>query len=147
MRLLHVTSSYPKRPGDVTAPFVESIARALVARGHQIDMVLPYHPDLDRPDEPGLRFFPYRYAPRESWNLWGYAQSLERDVRVRRAIYGVLPFAALALRRAVAARLQDVRYDAVHAHWVVPNAALVTDLVRRAPTARRSASAANGSTP
>jgi glycosyltransferase involved in cell wall biosynthesis len=120
VRLLHVTSSYPKRPGDVTAPFVESIARALVARGHTIDMVLPYHPDLARPDEPGIRFFPYRYAPRESWNLWGYAQSLESDVRVRRAIYGVLPFAALALRRAVSGRL---------------NAALVTDLVRahRAP--------------
>jgi glycosyltransferase involved in cell wall biosynthesis len=135
VRLLHVTSSYPKRPGDVTAPFVESIARALVARGHRIDVVLPWHPDLARPDEPGLRFFPYRYAPHASWNLWGYAQSLESDVRVRRAIYGVLPFAALALRRAVGARLQDARYDAVHAHWVVPNAALVSDLVRthRAP--------------
>ena len=29
-----VTSSYPKFPGDVTAPFIESIARAVAARGH-----------------------------------------------------------------------------------------------------------------
>jgi glycosyltransferase involved in cell wall biosynthesis len=130
MRLLHLTSSYPKFPGDVTAPFIEEIAHALAARGHQVDVVLPFHPDLRRPQEDGVRFFPYRYAPRDDWSRWGYAQSLESDVRVRPAIYALLPLAALALRRALAARLDDVRYDAVHAHWVVPNAALVTDMVR-----------------
>jgi hypothetical protein len=65
LRLLHLTSSYPKYPGDVTAPFIEEIAHALAARGHQIDVVLPYHPDLRRPDEERVRFFPYRYAPRD----------------------------------------------------------------------------------
>ena len=135
MRLLHLTSSYPKHPGDVTAPFIEEIARALRGRGHAVDVVLPHHPDLRRPDEPGLRFFPYRYAPRDAWSRWGYAQSLERDVRVRPEVYALLPLAALALRRAVADRLERERYDAVHAHWVVPNAALVSDIVRlsRAP--------------
>lgn len=130
MRLLHLTSSYPKYAGDVTAPFIEEIARALAVRGHQVDVVLPHHPDLRRPDESGVRFFPYRYAPRDDWSRWGYAQSLERDVRVRPEVYALLPLAALALRRAVAERLESARYDAVHAHWVVPNAALVTDVVR-----------------
>ncbi len=130
MRLLHLTSSYPKHPGDVTAPFIEEIARALAARGHRVDVVLPHHPDLRRPDEPNLRFFPYRYAPRDEWSRWGYAQSLESDVRVRPEVYALAPRAAIAMRRAVAERLEAERYDAVHAHWVVPNAALVTDIVR-----------------
>jgi glycosyltransferase involved in cell wall biosynthesis len=123
-----VTSSYPKYPGDVTAPFVESIALGVAARGHQVDVVLPYHPELRRGKDEPVRFHPYRYAP-DSWSLWGYAQSLESDVRVRPSAYLLLPLAALRLRAAVATRLVAERYDVVHVHWVVPNAALVQDLV------------------
>ena len=63
-----LTSSYPKFPGDVTAPFIESIAHAVAARGHQVDVVLPHHPQLHRPAGEPVRLFPYRYAPREAWS-------------------------------------------------------------------------------
>jgi glycosyltransferase involved in cell wall biosynthesis len=130
MNVLMVTSSYPKFPGDVTAPFVESIARSVAERGHAVDVVLPHHPDLRRDGAEPVRFFPYRYAPREEWSLWGYAQSLRADVRLRPAAYLLAPLAAWALRSTVAARLREVPYDVVHAHWVVPNAALVADIAR-----------------
>ena len=129
MNVLMVASSYPKFPGDVTAPFIESIARAVAARGHAVDVLLPHHPDLRRPPGEPVRVFPYHYAPREDWSLWGYAQSLESDVRVRRGVYLLAPLVALALRRALGSLLADRRYDVVHAHWVVPNAAMVTDIV------------------
>jgi len=130
MNVLMVTSSYPKFPGDVTAPFVESIARAVAERGHAVDIVLPFHPDLRRDGAEPVRFFPYRYAPRDRWSLWGYAQSLRADVRVRPAAFVLAPAAAWALRAAASARLVDTRYDVVHVHWVVPNAALIVDIVR-----------------
>ena len=129
MKVLMVTSSYPKFPGDVTAPFIESIALSVVARGHQVDVILPHHPDLKRGADEPLRFFPYCYAPSDAWSQWGYAQSLEADVRVRGGMYLLAPLAALALRALCAERLRAERYDAVHVHWVVPNAALVTDIV------------------
>src|SRR5206468_12029086 len=121
VNVLMVTSSYPKYPGDTTAPFVESIARAVAARGHRVDVVLPWHPDLRRGADEPVRFHPYRYAPREDWCLWGYAQSLRSDVRVRPAAWLLAPLAGLALRRAVAERLRAERYAVVHAHWLVPN--------------------------
>lgn len=125
-----ITSSYPKFPGDVTAPFIESIASSLVARGHGVDVVLPHHPEL-RPNGRGpVRLFPYRYAPSDAWSLWGYAQSLQSDVRVRRGMYALLPSVALSLRATLGERLLAESYDVVHAHWVVPNAVLVTDIVR-----------------
>ena len=129
MRVLAVTSSYPKYPGDVTAPFIESITRALVARGHVVDVILPEHPELDRPREQGIHFAPYHYAPAKPLTLWGYAQSLEADVRVRPAVYALVPLVALALRRSVSAHLQARRYDAALVHWVVPNAVLIDDLL------------------
>jgi glycosyltransferase involved in cell wall biosynthesis len=133
MRVLMVTSSYPKFPGDVTAPFIESIARSVVERGHTVDVVLPHHPDLARPANDPVRFFPYRYAP-DAWSAWGYAQSLQADVRVRKGVYLLAPLVALALRRAVRARLDSVKYDVAQVHWVVPNAALVSGMLRAAKT-------------
>jgi phosphatidyl-myo-inositol dimannoside synthase len=130
MKVLMVTSSYPKFPGDVTAPFVESIARAVAERGHAVDVLLPHHPDLRRDGAEPVRFFPYRYAPLEDWNRWGYAQSLRADVRVRPLAYLLAPLVAFALRGAVSTMLREARYDVVHAHWLVPNAALIVDIVR-----------------
>jgi glycosyltransferase involved in cell wall biosynthesis len=129
MNVLMVASSYPKFPGDVTAPFIESIAQAVAARGHVVDVLVPHHPDLCRPPGEPVRVLSYRYAPREEWSLWGYAQSLESDVRVRRGMYLLAPLVALFLRRALGSLLAGRRYDVVHAHWVVPNAAMVTDIV------------------
>ncbi len=130
MRSLMITSSYPKFPGDVTAPFIESIALSLVARGHSVDVVLPHHPELRASERGPVRLFPYRYAPSDAWSLWGYAQSLQSDVRVRRGMYALLPSVALSLRATLGERLLAESYDVVHAHWVVPNAVLVTDIVR-----------------
>jgi glycosyltransferase involved in cell wall biosynthesis len=132
MRVLMVTSSYPKFPGDATAPFIESIARGLAGRGHAIDVVLPAHPELRRADDEPVRFFPYRYAPRESWARWGYAQSLEADVKVRPLVYALAPFAAAALRHTVGRLLQETRYEVAHVHWVVPNAAFIADILAAA---------------
>jgi glycosyltransferase involved in cell wall biosynthesis len=93
-------------------------------------VVLPWHPELRRGADEPVRFHPYRYAPRDEWNLWGYAQSLHADVRVRGAAWLLAPLAALALRRAVGERLREARYDVLHAHWLVPNAALVAGIAR-----------------
>ncbi len=125
-----VTSSYPKFPGDVTAPFIESIARAVVARGHTVDVVLPHHPELRRPADDPVRFFPYRYAP-DAWSVWGYAQSLQADVKVKKGVYLLAPLVARALRRAVTTRLAATAYDVAQVHWVVPNAAFLSDLWRK----------------
>jgi glycosyltransferase involved in cell wall biosynthesis len=130
LRVLMVTSSYPKFPGDVTAPFIESIARAVAARGHDVDVILPHHPELRRGPEEPVRFLAYPYAPADAWSLWGYAQSLESDVRLRPEVFLLAPLVALALRRTVGQSLLARRYDVVHAHWVIPNAGLIADVVR-----------------
>lgn len=130
MNVLMVTSSYPKFPGDVTAPFIESIAHAVAGRGHRVDVVLPHHPRLEPAVNGPVRLLPYRYAPRDEWAVWGYAQSLQSDHKLRRAAWLLAPLAALGLRAALSSRLRETRYDVVHAHWLVPNAVLVDDIAR-----------------
>jgi glycosyltransferase involved in cell wall biosynthesis len=124
MKVLMVTSSYPLFEGDGTAPFIEEIAKALAARGHRVDLVLPAHPRLDRADGGGLRFFPFSYAPLAALNVWGYAQSLKADRGFKWKTLLAAPFAAFATAAAVRRRLSRDPYDVVHAHWIIPSGVL-----------------------
>ena len=124
MRILTVTTSFPKFDGDTTAPFIEAITRELASRGHELTVVLPARSDLEPAPIDRVRFRPYRYAPSTSLELFGYAEALRADVALRGAAYAVLPLAVLSGLRALRAELRRERYDVVHAHWVVPSGAM-----------------------
>ncbi len=127
MRILMLASSFPKWPGETTAPFIEEIAAGVAARGHAVTLLLPYHPELRRgPEERGVRLRPYRYAPHPALNIWGYAQSLVSDTQIKGKALAAAPFALAASLLAVARELAAARgrgepYDLVQAHWALPN--------------------------
>jgi glycosyltransferase involved in cell wall biosynthesis len=157
MKICMLTSSYPKYPGETTAPFIEEIAAGLVRRGHCVHVVAPYHRDIRRaPIERGVHLHFFRYSPVRALNVFGYAESLQADVGLRAAAIAAAPLAVgagmLALLRVTATRtknqelrtkgmrtvpgsrfsvLGSQRFDLIHAHWVLPNgtpAALVARL-------------------
>ena len=124
MRILTVTTSFPKFEGDTTAPFIESITRELASRGHEVTVVLPARSDLRPAPIEGVRFRPYRYAPSAALEVFGYAEALRADVALRGATYLVLPLAVLSGLRSLRSELRRENYDVVHAHWVVPSGAM-----------------------
>ncbi len=116
-----VTTSYPRFPGDSVGTFMEPIAKAIAARGHEVHVVAPWHPLITRgAEEAGVRFHFYRYAPMRSLNVFGYASAMRADVRLRGAAYAAAPLAlaagCLAARRVARRR----RATIMHGHWVVP---------------------------
>lgn len=124
VKILTLTSSYPKYPGDSTAPFIESITRSLAERGHELTVVLPARSDLAPRPIPGVSFRAYSYAPVPALARFGYAESLKADVALRWSAALVAP---LALASGSARLLREASrgsWDALHAHWVVPNAAM-----------------------
>ena len=120
-RVVMVASSYPRFPGDTVGTFMEPIARGLAARGHEIHMVLPWHPRWGRPlREEGVTFHLFRYAPLARLNVFGYAGALEADERLRGAAIAAAPLAAAAGWRAARAVARAIDATIVHGHWVVP---------------------------
>lgn len=120
-RVVMVASSYPRFPGDTVGTFMEPIARGLAARGHEIHMVLPWHPRWTRPPrEDGVTFHLFRYAPLARLNVFGYAGALEADERLRGAAIAAAPLAAAAGWRAARSVAQAIDATIVHGHWVVP---------------------------
>lgn len=131
-----VTSSYPKYKGDVTTPFIESLATNVAALGHEVYVVAPRHRDLRRAEmEDGVHLRFYRYAPTKELNIWGYAESLRADVEVKKPIYFLIPAVFLSSLFTLLRLTFKKRFDVIHAHWVIPNGPVATlvSRIRRVP--------------
>ena len=115
-----LTTSYPRFPGDAVGTFMEPIARGVAARGHKVHVVAPWHPLLRRPDEPGVRFHFFRYAPIRALNVFGYAAALKADIALRPTAYLAAPIALAAGWRAVRQVAAETGATVLHAHWVIP---------------------------
>jgi glycosyltransferase involved in cell wall biosynthesis len=69
----------------------------------------------------GVELIVYRYAPHPALAVWGYAESLHADVKVRRTTLLALPFGILASLYALVRQILIARPDVIHAHWLLPN--------------------------
>ena len=122
MKVLAITSSYPRYEGDPTAPFIESIVRSVAAQGHTVHVLLPHHREWARPQSEGsVHFHHYRYSPRRSWTPWGFSESLQGGVQIRKPLYALAPVVLASASRAARTLLAAGGFDVVHVHWVVPN--------------------------
>jgi glycosyltransferase involved in cell wall biosynthesis len=116
-----ITSSYPRFPGDTVGTFMEPIARGVAARGHDVHVVAPWHPLIERPaQDGGVSFHFYRYTPRGFPHTFGYAAALKADVRFRMSALAVAPLAVAAGIRTAERVARTSGATVMHGHWVVP---------------------------
>ena len=116
-----VTTSYPRFPGDSVGTFIEPIAKSVAARGHEVHIVAPWHPLVQRGKvEDGVYFHFYKYAPLPSLNVFGYAAALRADVKLRGAAYLAAPLALAAGWFKAMRVAQKKRATIMHGHWVIP---------------------------
>jgi len=122
VRVLMIATSYPKYDGDATAPFIAEIAAGVVAHGCTVRLILPAHREFRHPPVVrGVELIVYCYAPHPALAVWGYAESLHADVKVRRTTLLALPFGIVASLYALVRQILIARPDVIHAHWLLPN--------------------------
>jgi glycosyltransferase involved in cell wall biosynthesis len=121
LRILSVTTSYPRCPGDFSGHFVHALNARLVELGHEVTVLAPHAEGLSAEETwDGVRIVRFRYGP-ESLERVAYGDGIPSNVRHDpRAVLG-LPGFALGLRAAV--RAHAGRADVVHVNWA-PTAAL-----------------------
>jgi glycosyltransferase involved in cell wall biosynthesis len=129
-----VATSYPRFQGDTVGTFMQPIAEGLAARGHEIHMVLPWHPRWTRPpEEHGVTFHLFHYVPTPSLNVFGYAESLRADVAFKAAALAATPLAVAAAWRTTRRVVGETKPTIVHGHWVVPGGAIAAIARRGLP--------------
>jgi glycosyltransferase involved in cell wall biosynthesis len=122
VKILSITSSYPRYEDDATAPFIESIVQSVAAKGHMVHVLLPQHRDWARPASEGsVHYHSYRYSPLASWTPWGFSESLRGGAQIRKPLYALAPIVLASATRAARRLLAAGDFDVVHVHWVVPN--------------------------
>src|SRR3972149_9095687 len=92
MKIAFITSSYPRFPGDGTAPFIMSIAEHFARFGHDVEVVAPYDVVARPMPSVGVKVHRFRYVWPDSWHIMGHARSLREDVRLRPSAFLLLPF-------------------------------------------------------
>jgi phosphatidyl-myo-inositol dimannoside synthase len=121
LKILVLTSSYPKFAGDGTAPFVDSIVRGIAALGHEMHVLVPDHRAWAWPEnDESVSFHRYRYSPLRSWTPWGFSESLSGS-GIRKTLYPLAPVVVASAARKARRLLAKGGFDIVNAHWVVPN--------------------------
>ena len=130
MRIGLLTTSFPRREGDIAGAFVLGFARALVSQGHSVEVLAPEPCELmQRPTWPRIdvRWIPYMRPRRFARTFYGAGvpDNLRGDPL---AWLGAAPFTLALLRQAIARRHA---WDAVVSHWALP-CGLVAGAVRQA---------------
>ncbi len=121
MKICMLTTSYPKYPGETTAPFIEEIAAGLVRRGHSVHVVAPFHRDLRRaPVERGIHLHFFRYSPWRALSIWGYAEALRADVGLRGRALLAAPLAQSASELALLRLTTDHRPPTTDSRTATP---------------------------
>jgi glycosyltransferase involved in cell wall biosynthesis len=121
MRVLFLTHSFPRWPGDVAGSFVLRLATALVEEGVAVRVVAPSAADVLARERIGaVEVERFRYAPRHLETL-AYAGNMTTQVReswsARVALGGMVAAELAATMRAA----RTFKPDVLHAHWWFPN--------------------------
>jgi glycosyltransferase involved in cell wall biosynthesis len=128
LRVLHVTSTFPRAPGDPTGPFLADLVAASREAGLEVRVVAPQGAGVVAMD--GVRRF--RYGPARA-EVLAYGGGL---LSTARGVGGVMvpPYLG-AMAWAGATEARAWRPDVVHAHWWLPGglAALAAGRFGRAP--------------
>jgi glycosyltransferase involved in cell wall biosynthesis len=140
VRILALTHTYPRFPGDTNGPFVRFLMDELAARGHEVRVLTAWDPaflpaeletDQELAGRPRARLSTYRYAPADSWHVLGYSRTIHADVRLKTRMLALSPLLLAAGARALLREARSFRPDILHAHWFLPNAFSASFAARR----------------
>lgn len=134
MKVLFLTHSYPRQPGDPAGSFILRLASALRHEDVETSVVAPAAEGFeahDRVDDIPVERF--RYAPRRYETL-AYTGTMATQVQASwSAKVTMLGFLGAEFRSAVRAR-RAFEPDVIHAHWWFPNGLVGTWLSRMSST-------------
>lgn len=120
MRILALTSVYPRAAQDTEVPWMRETIRRLHERGHQIEILAPAWRGLRSHQVDGVPVHRFRYAPANLEILTGEEGAPARIARRPWLQLLALPYIVLGawacLRRA-----RRLRADVLHVHWPFPH--------------------------
>ncbi len=124
MKVLVLTTTYPRWDDDTEPAFVHELNRRLVEHGHEVDVLTPHHPGATthaRMD--GVTVLRFRYFFSRYEILAGDGGIVAR-LRRQKVTVLLLPFFAASFFLHYCRALINSSYDVIHTHWLIPQGLL-----------------------
>lgn len=119
MKILFLTTNFPRWEGDVHSPWAVELIHRLEKRGVIVTVCAPAYGGQGDHQIEGIPVVRYRYAP-AAWETLTHESGAPNKIRANPLYLALLP-AYLAAGIACVRRLsQKVTWDAIHVHWPVP---------------------------
>jgi phosphatidylinositol alpha-1,6-mannosyltransferase len=121
VRILCVTSTFPRWPGDDTTTFILHFAQQLIAQGARVDVLAPHAPGAKLKEEiDGVTVERFRYMRPDSAEDVCYQGGALFNIKGSPLTAAKLPALIGSQWAAIRRRVRSGHYDAVSAHWLLP---------------------------
>lgn len=122
MKIAIITSSYPRFPGDGTAPFIKSLAENFAKLGNSVHVIAPYDPLVKSSENTtSVQLHWFKYFWPKSLNLIGHSRSLKGDAKLAGLSILLIPFYLFFSILTVLKVCKAHKIDVLHVNWVLPN--------------------------
>lgn len=134
VRVLQLTSSFPRRAGDVSGIFILDVTATLAAQGVDVTVVAPHDAGAAMTEVlAGVHVERFRYAP-ERLEVLAHRGGILAAIRYPSRML-LVPGFLLAYLSASIKATKRLRPDVVHAHWWFPGGVIgaIASLLTRTP--------------
>lgn len=130
LRILVVTSTFPRWAGDTEPPFIFNLCKYLQQHDVDVDVIAPHAPGAKKHEIlDNITVYRYRYFFSHMETL-AYAGGIMANLKKSSMNYLLIPFLLFFQLIAVLRRLTSGNYHLIHAHWLVPQG-VICCLVRK----------------
>lgn len=120
LRVLVLTSTFPRWEGDTIPPFVMDLCKRLVEHDIKIDVLAPHTTGAKKNEKLHcVNVFRYKYFF-EKWEKLAYGGGILGNVKENKLLYITIPFFIFFQIKNILYLVKKNKYDLVHAHWLIP---------------------------
>lgn len=120
LKVLMLTSSYPRNGSDNSSVFLRYLATSLVQQQVDVHVLAPDHPLVDNTElDTGVKNHWFQYLPKQ-WQRLAYGSGILPNLKRNKLLYLQVPFFLTAMFISLFFLCRKIKPDVIHAHWIIP---------------------------
>jgi len=120
LKVLMLTSSYPRNSTDNSSIFLRYLAKNLAKQRVNIHVLAPDHPLIQNTSlDKGVKNHWFKYLPKK-WQRLAYGSGILPNLKRNKWLYLQVPFFLISMFFSLFFLCKKIKPDVIHAHWIIP---------------------------
>ena len=119
LKVIFLTSSYPRAAEDTASVFLRYLAEHLSAHEIDVHVVAPADRKSSKTVEHPVTVHRFQYFP-ASMQCLAYGSGIMPNLKRAPWLWCQVPFFLIAMARSLCRLIAKERFDVIHAHWILP---------------------------